>query len=408
MKRIMLLLAFAVLMTVQVAGQEYVRPTLAQLEDKIEEYNQKMIAAVEQERYADAVEALTELNTLLDYHLESDPDHWQSYRWHFDYVRGYNYYNIACYESLGGNIPQALDAFEKAYEYGYYGYRWALEDSDLEAVREEPRFRETIEKMRGKGDYLALLQRSGPYLTEDTTGYPAFQYEPATAGRLHNVRRYLGLDTVAVGGSETERIIALMSHIHNIIPHDGSHRAYCENTAIDLYNYSKANGGRGINCRQLAIVLNECYLSMGFPSRYVTCFPENIHDNDCHVICSVWSNELGKWLWMDPSFNAYVTDENGELLGIAEVRERMRDGRPYSLNEDANHNNNTPQTKEQYLDEYMAKNLYWLQVPVRSALGVESPYFRRDTKYIGLVPEGYINPEYVGENFLNTSDAEYF
>ena len=49
---------------------------------------------------------------------------------------------------------------------------------------------------------------------------------------------------------------------------------------------------------------------------------------------------------MDPTFNAYVKDEHGNLLSIAEVRERLITDQPLYLNEDANWNNKSKQTKE--------------------------------------------------------------
>lgn len=75
-------------------------------------------------------------------------------------------------------------------------------------------------------------------------------------------------------------------------------------------NYAEAckDGSRGLNCRGLATVLNECYLSLGIPSRVITCMPR-IYINDCHVINAVYSSTLGKWLWIDPTNNAWVTDE---------------------------------------------------------------------------------------------------
>ena len=33
--------------------------------------------------------------------------------------------------------------------------------------------------------------------------------------------------------------------------------------------------------------------------------------NDCHVINVVYSATLDKWVWVDPTFDAYVVDENG-------------------------------------------------------------------------------------------------
>lgn len=52
--------------------------------------------------------------------------------------------------------------------------------------------------------------------------------------------------------------------------------------------------GRGINCRMMAQLLNECYLAMGFRSRFVTCMPR-VMVYDCHVINAVCAESLSKW-----------------------------------------------------------------------------------------------------------------
>jgi hypothetical protein len=158
---------------------------------------------------------------------------------------------------------------------------------------------------------------------------------------------------------------------------------------------------------RLAIMLNECYLSTGFKSRYVTCMPKDENDQDCHVINSVYSETLQKWIWMDPTFNAYVKDENGNFLGIEEVRERLVNDRPLVLSKDANWNNENPQTKEKYLDSYMAKNLYWLECTAISKFNPESRYRNNDNTYISLMPVGY---EYskTNKNQVIVHDPGYF
>lgn len=154
----------------------------------------------------------------------------------------------------------------------------------------------------------------------------------------------------------------------------------------------------------MAQVLNECYLAMGFKSRFVTCMPRKMV-NDCHVINVVYSATLDKWVWVDPTFDAYVVDENGVMLSIQEVRERMRDGRPYFLNEDANWNNESPQTQKHYLDTYMAKNLYYLVCSDRSEFDTETWREGKQLYYIALIPEGYdCDQEY---HFMTTND-EWF
>lgn len=111
---------------------------------------------------------------------------------------------------------------------------------------------------------------------------------------------------------------------------------------------------------------------------------------------------------MDPTFNAYVTDEKGNLLGIAEVRERLRNDQPLVLNEDANWNNQSKQTKLYYLDYYMAKNLYYVVCPLRSEFNAETNYDGKVwSDYVALVPEGFL-PEKENREAFNISDNDYF
>ena len=91
---------------------------------------------------------------------------------------------------------------------------------------------------------------------------------------------------------------------------------------------------------------------------------------------------------MDPTFAAYVSDEKGNLLGLSEVRDRLIKGLPLVLNDDANWNHKQKETKEMYLDSYMAKNLYQLECPVEFRFGEESEGGKW-SKYIILVPHGF-------------------
>ena len=187
--------------------------------------------------------------------------------------------------------------------------------------------------------------------------------------------------------------------------HDGGNYALCEFDAIDIYNYHKATK-KGVNCRHLAITLNEMYLAMGIPSRYITCMPKNPEDSDCHVINSVYSSQLQKWIWIDPTNNAYVKDEKGNLLSIAEVRDRLIHNKPLVLNEDANWNNKEKQTKEEYLENYMAKNLYWFSCPLQSQFNPESRFRKTATTFVALLPIGFVKPK-EKEEYI-THDPDYF
>jgi hypothetical protein len=223
--------------------------------------------------------------------------------------------------------------------------------------------------------------------------------------RLKNVKEFFSLDEVAGDGNEISKILNILRFVHDSIRHDGGNYALCEFDAIDIYNYHKSTG-KGVNCRHLAIALNEMYLSMGIPSRYVTCMPKDPNDQDCHVINVVWSSQLKKWIWVDPTFYAYVTDENGTLLGIAEVRECLIDGRTLVLNEDANWNHESQQTKEHYLENYMAKNLYYIECVTENRFNPESRYRDTGSIYVKLVPSS--EEETSNERRVITHDADYF
>jgi hypothetical protein len=233
------------------------------------------------------------------------------------------------------------------------------------------------------------LKKYGAYGKDsDTVAIPKFEYEKADSRNLKLVRNYFKLDSIAGKGNELSKIMNLLSWVHNNVEHNGGNYATCEFDAIDIFNYSKAEN-KGVNCRHLAIMLNEFYLALGIPSRYVTCMPRNVDDSDCHVINSVWVDSLQKWIWIDPTNEAYVTDENGNLLSIAEVRERLINDKPLVLNENANWNHKIKQTKEEYLYNYMAKNLFCLEVPVKSCFNVESRYRKPASDYVTLRPVGY-------------------
>lgn len=105
-----------------------------------------------------------------------------------------------------------------------------------------------------------------------------------------------------------------------------------------------------------------------------------------------WSDSLGKWIWVDPTFAAYVTDDNGLLLHPGEVRYRLQHDMPLVLNADANWNNEWEETKEDYLDDYMAKNLYILSVNTINQVEPEGRSCHQQGYQIALVPQGVTYP----------------
>jgi len=212
------------------------------------------------------------------------------------------------------------------------------------------------------------------------------------------------LDSIAGHGDEISKILNMLNWVRYNIRHDGNNNALGELDAIDVYNYHKATN-KGVNCRDLAITLNEMYLAIGFKSRYVTCGSKD--NSEVHVINSVYSTTLNKWLWIDPTCNAYWKDKNGNLLSIEEVRERLIDDLPLQLNDDASWNNEEKKTKENYLGAWVSKLLYWFECTESSSFNVESRYRDTNQTYIRLVPLGYEPPK-LRYKVILINDAAFF
>ncbi len=232
---------------------------------------------------------------------------------------------------------------------------------------------------------LSILKGAGAYNYEDDFLVPTFIYQNASDENLQALRVGFKLDSIAGNGNEISQILNLMHWIHNLIPHDGMHPNPTIKNAMSMISECKKEE-RGLNCRGLATVLNECYLAMGFKSRFLTCLPKDTLDTECHVINIVFSKELNKWIWVDPTHDAFVMDENGILLGPEEVRFRLINDLPLVLNPKANWNNQQPTLQDYHLMVYMAKNLYRFSCTVKSEFNIETNKRGKKIEYVELLP----------------------
>jgi len=300
------------------------------------------------------------------------------------------YYNLSCIYGIIDDKDSALTYLQKAIKAGYNNYAHLKEDGDLVLLHNDEAFKAILQSLRATGDYMYIIKRASAYNTTDNRPLPAFTYQPQDNPNLVALRKEFNLDSIAGTGNEVSKILNLMHWLHNLVPHDGNHENPTVKNAMSMIAVCKKEN-RGLNCRGLATVLNECYLSLGFKSRFVTCLPKDSLgvDNDCHVINMVYAPSLKKWLWIDPTFNSYVMNEKGELLGLEEVRQRIINDEPLIISPDANWNHKESETKDYYLNYYMAKNLYRLECPASSEYDTETGAPGKQINYIDLLPLDY-------------------
>jgi hypothetical protein len=193
----------------------------------------------------------------------------------------------------------------------------------------------------------------------------AFSYAGPADENLTKLRLTYALDSVAGNGPETERLIPLARDKHMMI-----------------------------NCYLKTVILSEVYLAMGFESRQTHLLPAEKEDEESHYITSVYSRALGRWVLMDADFGVYATDDQGAILGVAEIRSRLIAGRPVkvrSVGPPPSFLAGLWSNVQSYVDGtsylwYLQKNIFKIKCPQNSLFNLAAAPNR---VYFELVPDGY-------------------
>ena len=254
-------------------------------------------------------------------------------------------------------------------------------------------------------EMIRKLQACRPY-TEEPFPYKSLYL--AAPARSEEIRRYFrqnaGLDLEGIAASHLttwEKALKISRFVSGHIPHDNQKEPMRELNAVTLWEYAQRNPG-GFNCRWHAILLSELLLSIDIKNRFVTCLPEDEHDQDCHVVNLVWLPEMNKWAMIDSDMQEYVTDPDGIPLSLEEMRGELIAGRRLNV-----HRNSDPEGVE-YMQGYWAKNLYWFSIHITFGYDLEGRCQLPDC-YVNLIPPGFHIPgKYGGFSANVTANASKF
>lgn len=350
----------------------------------------------------------TEAQLLIEYWLSEYGKLESKKKDEFKHVEKNMYFLSACVLAEDGETSRALSALNEAIVKGYRNYDQIMGDKHLKRLHGIREFTSIAEKLRKRTDYLSILKASGEYSTSKST-VPTLQFTHPNNNDLSQLRTIYKLDSIAGNNNERDKFIAILNWVHSKISHNGNKEIPDKRDALSLLNDNKE-----LDCRGLATILNEAYLALGYPSRVTLCMPRDNTDGESHVVVSVYSKHYSRWIMMDPTSNAYICDENGQILGLKEIREKIINGEPMILNSDANWNGKVNRTIDEYLYTYMAKNLYWFETPVINTFGSEIFIDGKQVDYIRLYPteykeeEGKTIPYQHGKVFITTNEIDFW
>lgn len=168
------------------------------------------------------------------------------------------------------------------------------------------------------------------------------------------------IEEVAGEGSVLDKTVDVLKWVSDNIKHDGSQMVDLDVlNAYTLLEYGFGTG-KGMNCYCLGLVMTGCMQALGIKARTVMLMPKEFNTNDNHVVTHVYLEEENKWIMVDPSWNAYFSDEDGSVMDVFELRDAFANGKKAMLNDGANYNGQ--KADEDYYKKYMSKNLYWFRI----------------------------------------------
>ena len=212
--------------------------------------------------------------------------------------------------------------------------------------------------------FLERLRAFSEYKNERVNSKYKFSYMDSSDTNLRKLKSKYNLDSIAGRGDEKEKIINLMKWVHNVRPYDG-HSGYIKPAnSLNLLECEMAKK-KGLSCFMKSIILNDVYLAMGYHSRVVHCMPKGNNFIEDHYINMVYSKKLKKWIFMDSAVGGYFEDENGILLSIQEVRQKLINGDTLVLNNDA-------ELPDFIYLHYLSKNLFRFECSFTSEFNFES------------------------------------
>ena len=165
-------------------------------------------------------------------------------------------------------------------------------------------------------DYFSVASRRFPLIR---SSFP-FAYEDPSNVHLKRFRSTMHLDRI-VGDARTEmekmlRIkgwVARQLEWHLLRP-DQDINAWDANKIMTPGPDGKVEGGP---CLYYAIVLMQALQSFGFPARIVSA---DYSVWGGHEVVEVWSNDFGKWIFLDANFDTYFCDRStGIPLNVLEM-----------------------------------------------------------------------------------------
>ena len=215
-----------------------------------------------------------------------------------------------------------------------------------------------------------------------------FEYKFDERENMLDIIEKNNLDELVKDKSDVETAVALMDWFCERYKHGNPPGGLAKTrTPQALMEYADNNEGR-TNCRGLAITLAHLIRAYNIKAFHITCMPYEEPFDDCHVVVCVYCESLKKWIMLDPSYNLYLKNKSGEIIGVEQFRDILIAGEEFFMNDKAGYHGEWKGFSLEWYRDYMAKNLIRLVRGTVECYGCDESYGS-----VILIPEKYMQNE---------------
>ena len=225
-----------------------------------------------------------------------------------------------------------------------------------------------------------------------------FKYKNIAVKQFDELRKKYPYDKISKLNNNFERALAAMDWMGEHSYYHGYSQLKSRNSIEIINNYFDKGFPGAINCYQQSIVLSDILCSLGIYTIPVwitvnVVDKENVKfygNGNVHVVVHAYIDEYKKWVMLDPSYNAYLSNRQKRIMNLIDFKEAYSNNGDiilshYKLNGDC----------DRFKDSYIEN----------TGIMTFRMELKQDDAYYHLVPEGLDFADYVIHIWKNDSES---
>lgn len=231
-------------------------------------------------------------------------------------VPAYDVFNQKCYSSI-------VDS--RHIKFHYYNYIFEYKDSEIKNqliifnIQEKKRWIQEIRIIQEQEFLKNSKKIDRKKLLKEKYQNKRIFFKDMITYKVINSYKYISEFTVLYN-NEIEYVHEIIKWFFKYFHHVSKDIYPYYGRCCDIFSEAILKNG-AMNCKNMAIVLNAIFLSLGIKSRYIQCLQLERKVDNCHFVVEVYISEIKKWILVDSSYALMFKNVYGDYLSLRELRD---------------------------------------------------------------------------------------